>query len=211
MGSNLLAFVGIAILLIITPGPDMAMVTKNALAHGRRGVALTTLGIGTALLIHVTVAALGLSALLRTASTLFTVVKLCGAAYLAYLGLRALWATRPSRGGHASTVEDGPAQAARAGNPYRQGFLSAILNPKLIVFFATFLPQFVDVRRAILPQMLLLGALFDAMGLLWLMSYGLLVTRLRDVFGAAHVRRRMERVTGLVLVALGARLVLERS
>src|SRR5579863_5480408 len=119
MGSNLLAFVGIAILLIITPGPDMAMVTKNALTHGRRGVALTTLGIGTALLIHATVAALGLSALLRAASTLFTVVKLCGAAYLTYLGLRALWATRPSRGGHTSRAGEGPARAARVGNPYR--------------------------------------------------------------------------------------------
>jgi threonine/homoserine/homoserine lactone efflux protein len=85
------------------------------------------------------------------------------------------------------------------------------LNPKLVVFFATILPQLVDPHQAVLPQMLLLGALFDAVGLIWLTSYGLLVTRLRSVFGAERVRRRMERLTGIVLVGLGVRLAVERS
>ncbi len=223
MDSRLLAFLAIAVIVIITPGPDMAMVTKNALAHGRRGALLTTLGIGSAILVHATAAALGLAALFRTAAALFTVVKLCGAAYLAYLGARALWASRPARyrrrdgmtGSHAAdgaaTATDPASPAPRLGSCYRQGILSALLNPKLAVFFATFLPQFVDPRGPLLPQMLLLGALFDVLGLLWLTCFGLLVTRLRAFFGAAHVRRRMERLTGLVLVALGARLALERS
>src|SRR5437588_3955642 len=86
MDAKLLAFVGVAALLVVTPGPDMAMVTKNALSGGRRGALLTTLGIGTALLIHATVAALGLSALLRAASGVYSVVKLAGAGYLIYLG-----------------------------------------------------------------------------------------------------------------------------
>ncbi len=209
MDTRLLAFLGISLLLIITPGPDMAMVTKNALDHGRRGVLLTTLGIGTALLLHVTVAALGLSALLRSASALYTAVKLCGAAYLLFLGGQALWATR--RAAHTvtpPTVEPGP---RRRGSPYRQGFLSALLNPKLVIFFATFLPQFVAPGEALLPHMLLLGGLFATLGLLWLTAYGLVVTRLHAVFTSPRVRRRMERLTGFVLVALGARLVLDRS
>lgn len=213
MDSRLLAFLGIAALVIVTPGPDMAMVTKNALSHGRRGALLTTLGIGTAILLHATLAALGISALLRTASALFAIVKLCGAAYLTVLGLRALWATRPTRSGkRAATSTANPAiPLKRPGSPYRQGVLSALLNPKLVVFFATFLPQFIDPRQAVLPHMLLLGAIFDVMGVLWLTGYGLFVTRLRLFFSAAHVRRRMERITGLVLVTLGARLALEKS
>ncbi|MDQ2828513.1 MAG: LysE family transporter [Chloroflexota bacterium] len=89
--------------------------------------------------------------------------------------------------------------------------MSALLNPKLVMFFATFLPQFIDSRQAVLPHMLLLGVLFDVMVLVWLTSYGLFVTRLRTFFSAARVRRTMERFTGVVLVALGARLALEKS
>jgi threonine/homoserine/homoserine lactone efflux protein len=213
MDGKLLAFFGIAIVLIITPGPDMALVTKNALSHGRRGALLSTLGIGTALLVHATVAALGLSALLRTASTLFAVVKLCGAAYLAFLGVRTLWMARGARsGGHVDASATSAATPdRRRSSPYAQGVLSALLNPKLVVFFATFLPQFVDPHQPVLPQMLLLGALFDVMGLVWLTGFGLFVTRMQAFFGAAQVRRRMERLTGLVLVALGARLAIEKS
>lgn len=213
MDGKLLPFLGISILLIISPGPDMAMVTKNALSQGRRGALLTTMGIGTAILVHVTVAALGLSALLRSASALFAVVKLCGAAYLIFLGARALWATRPARSDArpAAATVGSVRPLMHTGSSYRQGVLSALLNPKLVVFFATFLPQFIDPRQAVLPQLLLLGVLFDVLGLLWLTGYGLLVTQLRAFFGAVRVRRRMERLTGLVLITLGARLALERS
>ncbi len=213
MDSKFLAFLGIAALLIVTPGPDMAMVTKNALSYGRRGALLTTLGVGTSILVHATLAAVGLSALLRTASALFTVVKLCGAAYLIFLGARALWAARTAQSGedNAHSMVDLAIPPTGAGSPYRQGVLSALLNPKLVVFFATFLPQFIDSRQAVLPHMLLLGVLFDVMVLVWLTSYGLFVTRLRAFFSAARVRRTMERFTGVVLVALGARLALEKS
>ena len=213
MDNKFLAFLGIAALLIVTPGPDMAMVTKNALSYGRRGALLTTLGVGTSILVHATLAAVGLSALLRTASALFTVVKLCGAAYLIFLGARALWAARPTQSGedNAHSMADLVISPMGAGSPYRQGVLSALLNPKLVVFFATFLPQFIDSRQAVLPHMLFLGALFDVMVLVWLTGYGLFVTRLRAFFSAARVRRTMERFTGVVLVALGARLALEKS
>ena len=212
MDSKLLAFLGIAALIIITPGPDMAMVTKNAIGQGRRGALLTTLGIVSALLIHVTVATLGLSALLRTASMLFTAVKLCGATYLIYLGVRALWTSLHRHGDASGSINAlRIEQRGDAMTAYRQGFLSALLNPKLVVFFATFLPQFVEPGQAVLPRMLLLGAIFVVMGLAWLTCYGLFVTRLRAFFASARVRRRMERMTGLVLVGLGARLALEKS
>jgi len=174
---------------------------------------LTTLGVGTSILVHATLAAVGLSALLRTASALFTVVKLCGAVYLIFLGARALWASRPTQSseGNVHSMADLAILPMGAGSPYRQGVLSALLNPKLVVFFATFLPQFINSRQAVLPHMLFLGALFDVMVLVWLTGYGLFVTRLRAFLSAARVRRTMERFTGVVLVALGARLALEKS
>ena len=94
MDATLLAFVAICLLLSVTPGPDMAVVTKNALAHGRRGVFLTTTGIALALSIWISATAVGLSAVLRASSDLLIVLKLIGAAYLAYLGIRTLIESR---------------------------------------------------------------------------------------------------------------------
>ncbi|MGI8857054.1 MAG: LysE family translocator [Thermomicrobiales bacterium] len=212
MNSTMLAFLGTSLLVIVTPGPDTATTIRNALRHGRRGALLTPLGIGSAILIHATVAGLGLSSLLHTATRLYTGIKLCGAAYLIFLGIQAFWSARQPEPPPADT--SGSAKRLlrmSGGSAYWQGFVSAILNPKLVVFFATFLPQFIAAKKPILPQMLLLGALFDLMVVLWLMGYGMFVTRMRAVFTSPTIRRRMERLTGAVLIALGARLVIEKS
>jgi threonine/homoserine/homoserine lactone efflux protein len=202
----LLAFAGVSLLLAVTPGPDMAVVTKNALAHGRRGVILTTTGIALALAIWTTATALGVSALLRSSEELLFVLKLVGAAYLAYLGVRTLLDSRKRPADFlAGAPPPAPAHAI-----FRQGFLSAISNPKLGVFFVTFLPQFVAPGQEVLPRLLLLGAIFAAIGWTWMNLYGLLVTRIRDVITAPRVRQWMERVTGVVLLGFGARLAAER-
>jgi threonine/homoserine/homoserine lactone efflux protein len=123
--TQLIAFAGVSLLLAVTPGPDMAVVTKNALAHGKRGVLLTTTGIAVALAIWVTATAVGLSALLRSSADLLFVLKLIGAAYLAYLGLSTLVESRRQPADLlASAPPPGPASAI-----FRQGFLSAISNP----------------------------------------------------------------------------------
>jgi threonine/homoserine/homoserine lactone efflux protein len=204
--TQLLAFAGVSILLAVTPGPDMAVVTKNALAHGRRGVFLTTSGIALALLIWVTGTAVGLSAALRASSDLLFVLKLVGAAYLTYLGVRTLIESRQRP---ADLLAEAP-PAAPAHAVFRQGFLSAITNPKLGVFFVTFLPQFVTSGQAVLPRLLELGMIFAVIGFAWMNAYGLFVTRLRAVITAPRVRQWMQRVTGVVLLGFGARLALER-
>ena len=206
MDTRLLAFIGVSVLLAITPGPDMAVVTKNALAHGRRGVVLTTSGIALALCVWVGATAVGLSAVLRASGELLVVLKLVGAAYLAYLGLRTLLESRH----RPADLMTGAAPAARAQAVFRQGFVSAISNPKLGVFFVTFLPQFVAPGEAVLPRLLELGFIFVLIGLSWLSCYGLFVTKLRDVITAPRVRQWMQRVTGVVLLGFGARLALER-
>ncbi len=204
--STLLAFAGVSLLLAVTPGPDMAVVTKNALAHGRRGVVLTTSGIALALVVWVTATAVGLSALLRTSGEVLFALKIVGAVYLGYLGIRTLLESR-SRPGDllAGTPAAAPAHAI-----FRQGFLSAIGNPKLGVFFVTFLPQFVLPGQQVLSRLLVQGVTFAVIGWLWMNIYGLFVTRLREVITAPRVRQWMHRVTGVVLLGFGARLALER-
>jgi threonine/homoserine/homoserine lactone efflux protein len=206
MDATLLAFAGVSLLLSVTPGPDMAVVTKNALAHGRRGVLLTTSGIGLALVIWVAATAVGLSALLRTSGEVLFALKIAGALYLAYLGIRTLLESRRPP----DDLLAGTPPAAAAHSVFRQGFLSAISNPKLGVFFVTFLPQFVMPGQAVLPRLLELGVIFAVIGWIWMNVYGLFVTRLRDVISAPRVRRWMQRVTGVVLLGFGARLAIER-
>ena len=203
-----MTFAGISLLLAVTPGPDMAVVTRQALANGRRGVFLSTAGITLALTIHVTASAVGLSALLRASATLFEVVKIVGGLYLAYLGIRAWLAARHQP--EALSADTSRPQSTGLGI-LRQGFLSALLNPKLAVFFVTFLPQFVRPGDSVLPRLLLLGVVFALIGLVWLTFYGTFVTRVRDLVTAPRVRQWMERVTGTVLIGFGARLVLERG
>ncbi len=185
MDARLIAFVGISLLLSVTPGPDMAVVTKNALAHGRRGVILTTTGIAVALAVWITATAVGLSALLRTSAELLFVLKIIGAAYLAYLGLSTL-------------IES------------RRKPVDLLATAPLGVFFVTFLPQFVEPGQQVLPTLLELGLIFAVIGWTWMNVYGLLITRLRDFITAPRVRQWMSRITGVVLLGFGARLALER-
>ena len=204
--SQLIAFAGVSLLLAVTPGPDMAVVTRNALAHGKRGVVLTTSGIALALMIWIAATAVGLSALLHGSGEVLFALKLVGACYLAYLGLRTLLESRARPG----DLLVGTPPAAPAHAVFRQGFLSAISNPKLGVFFVTFLPQFVLPGQAVLPRLLVLGVTFAVIGWLWMNLYGLFVTRLQHVITAPLVRQWMQRVTGVVLLGFGARLALER-
>jgi threonine/homoserine/homoserine lactone efflux protein len=181
-------------------------VTKNALAHGRRGVVLTTSGIALALVVWVSATAVGLSALLRTSGEVLFALKLVGALYLAYLGIRTLIESRS----RPADLLAGTPPAAPAPEVFRQGFVSAISNPKLGVFFVTFLPQFVLPGQPLLPRLLLLGVIFATIGWLWMNVYGLFVTRLREVITTPRVRQWMQRLTGVVLLGFGARLALER-
>src|SRR5258708_6160967 len=202
---SLLAFAGLALLLAVTPGPDMATVTRNGLAYGRRGVVLTSLGIGTALLGWAAAGAIGVAAILEASAGAFPPGKPAGACCLAYLGARSLLDSR-----HASRPDLRSAPLAPAGRIYRTGFLSAALNPKLGVFFVTLLPQFVRPGQPALARLMLLGTIFSVIGIIWLAIYGVAVTKARDAIDTPRVRAWMERISGVVLDGFAARLALER-
>lgn len=204
IGPGFLAGVGILALLTISPGADMALVAKTTLERGRRAAFCTSVGICSGLLVHATASALGLSVILATSADAFTAVKLAGAAYLAYLGVRSL------RGSFRPGPDPGTAPPRRRGAPFLVGLLNNVLNPKVAIFYLTFLPQFVDPSRDVLVQSLLFAFAHALMGIAWLSAYAYVLARLSVVFARAGVRRWLERVTGSILVVLGARLAFER-
>ncbi len=201
------AFVGVSAFLIVTPGPDMALVTRNALSGGRRAALFTALGVGLGILGWAIAVALGIAELLDRSVIAFTVLKLAGAAYLVLLGIRSLRSS-----GHASPAETGGIyrpQFIGARDALRQGALGNMLNPKAGVIFVSILPQFVQPGDSLLRLLAMLLA-FEIMIVGWLMLYGAAVSRLgRSRMGGA-VSRWLERVTGIVLIALGIRLAVER-
>jgi RhtB (resistance to homoserine/threonine) family protein len=199
------AFIGVAGILTILPGADMALVTRNVLAVGRRRTMLTILGIQLGCVFHATASALGLSAILATSATAFNVVKTIGAAYLVWIGIQSI---RTASITHAIAIETTPAKT-RIGSPFVQGFLTNILNPKVAVFYLTFLPQFISPGESVLRRSLLLASIHIVLGSVWLTAYAWFVDRLGAVLTRPRVKAWLERVTGGLLIALGARLAWE--
>jgi len=198
-----LAGLGVLVLLTISPGADMALIARITIARGRGAAFVTSLGICSGLLVHATASALGLSVILATSAEAFTVVKIAGAAYLTYLGVRSL---RDSF----RDVDVSDTQLLRPGTSFLQGLLNNVLNPKVAVFYLTFLPQFIDPSGNVLAQSLAFALAHGVMGIVWLSAYAYVLARMSALFERRGVRRWLERITGTVLVGLGARLALER-
>jgi threonine/homoserine/homoserine lactone efflux protein len=209
VGVHLWAFLGIAALVIIAPGPDTVLVTKNAVLHGRRAALGTSLGVNAGLVIWTVAAALGVATVVRESAVAFSVLKLLGAAYLIWLGVQGLLAARRHTAHDASGARRSSATiGALLG--FRQGLLSNLGNPKIAVFFTALLPQFVSSRASVLGPFLLLGGLFVLMTAVWLCSYALVAVKVSSVLTRPRVKAALDGLTGLVLVGLGVRLALEQ-
>jgi len=199
------AWVALSALLIATPGPDTALTIRNALAGGPRASTMSALGVAVGTLVWVTASAVGVGVLLERSSTAFTILKLAGAAYLCYLGLRSLFSTQREEVA-APTAAHSRLSRKTA---WSQGLFSNLLNPKTGAFFVTVMPQF-TIPGDPASRLLLMVAVFEAMLLAWLIAYGHVVSRLGRSGLGTRVRQVMSRVTALVLIGLGARLAFER-
>jgi RhtB (resistance to homoserine/threonine) family protein len=202
-----LVFVSVAAIVIVVPGPDTAVVTKNVLVHGRQAAFGTSLGVSAGLCVWTIAAAVGVASVVRASAVAFTVLKLLGALYLVWLGLQALRAARHADSGADSSTPNRPTMSALGG--FRQGLLSDLANPKIGIFFTSLLPQFVDPGHSVLLPFIALGALFALMTLLWLFAYCVIAARAARTLQRPRVKAMMDRVTGVVLIALGLRLAVE--
>jgi threonine/homoserine/homoserine lactone efflux protein len=199
--SALAAWTGLVALLTLTPGADMALVGRSALAAGRREALWTTAGIASGLLVWAAASAVGVAALLAASAGAYDALRLAGAAYLVALGLRSiLRAGAPP-----------PAPAGRGGGAYATGLVSNVANPKIVVFYSTVLPGFVPEGEPVLGWSLVLAAIHAAFSVVWLSAYAWALHRARAVLERPRVRRALDRTTGAVLVGLGARLAAYRN
>ena len=203
MPQHPLVFLGIVALLTITPGADMAMVARSVFTGGRRDAFATTLGISAGCLAWASASALGVAAVLAASQTAYDALRLVGAVYLIWLGVQSLLAARSGVAPVAST--EGP-----KGRPFRQGLLTNLFNPKIAVFYSTFLPQFIGPGDSALAVSMLLACVHIAFGIAWLSLYAWLLARAVEAFKGSRLRRALDALTGTVLIALGLRLATER-
>jgi threonine/homoserine/homoserine lactone efflux protein len=197
------AFLGVSLLVIVTPGQDTALTIRNTLAGGRRGGTFTAVGVVSGQVTWALAASAGVSALLLASRPVFSALRLAGAAYLVLLGLQALVSAVRS---HSTQATVAPARPLSGRTAFRQGILSNLGNAKMAVFFTSLLPQFGTTFWTMFP----LGLCFAALTLAWLAAYAATVARARALLRRPHVRRVLDAVTGLALVAFGARLATER-
>lgn len=202
MLTSILTFAGAACLIAMVPGPSTAVILRRSVLHGRTSGMVTVLGNEAGVLLWGLAAAFGLSAVLVASEIAYNVMRIAGAAFLIWMGAQALWRAR--RGNTVGEdADDGRVSHWRA---FRLGLLTNAANPKAGVFAVSLLPQFVPSGAPVLPMLLLFSVMWALIDLVWYFGLVWLAGRVRATFQRPTVRRRMERVSGTVLVALGVRL-----
>jgi threonine/homoserine/homoserine lactone efflux protein len=207
----LAAFLAVAVVVIVTPGPDTALTIRNTLVGGRRSGVFTALGVSTGQVTWTIATSAGLAAVLAASRPAFTAVKLVGAAYLVYLGVQALYGALVRR---AAASAEARVDALESELPprlaFRQGLISNLSNPKMAAFFPALLPQFAPEDPGAFFVLVALGLTFAVMTLAWLTAYAFAVAKAGNFLRRPCVRRALEAATGAVLIALGLRLAGER-
>ena len=197
-----LAFVAATTALILLPGPNIMMIVSNSLAYGpRRGLA-TVAGVSAAMAVFLSLTTFGMTSLVTAASDWFEWLRWIGAAYLIYLGVQQFRAPPVSE-----TVAGAPMALSRV---FMQGFIVSATNPKVLLFYAAFLPQFVDPSAAILPQMALLSVTFLVIAAGLDSCFALAAGRMRGIFANPRIGRLQNRLTGSLLIGAGLWLAFTR-
>jgi threonine/homoserine/homoserine lactone efflux protein len=208
MGASLVAFAAFVAVLTVTPGIDTVLVLRLTAARGRPAGFAAAVGISLGCLCWALASALGITALLNASRLAYEILRWVGAAYLCWLGARALWSARRRTVAppEASTVDKRPARPLAA---LRTGLTTNLLNPKVGAFYLSVFPQFLPHALAPLAGSLVLAGIHIAEGLLWLGFVVFAVGRAGRFLARPNVKRRLEQLTGAVLVAFGLRLVVE--
>ncbi|HKX07850.1 MAG TPA: LysE family translocator [Stellaceae bacterium] len=207
--TNYLAFLGIALVVITTPGPDTALTIRNTLIGGTRGGIFTAMGVSTGLMIWALAASAGVVGVLVASAPVFEALRYAGAAYLIWVGVQSLLsALRPTIAAPGTSSPQTRRRLCALG-AFRQGLINDLANPKIAAFFASLFPQFVPVEGASFGTLMVLGLTFSMVTLTWLTAYAFAVAKAGDVLRRSGIRRAIEGVTGAVLIAFGLRLASE--
>lgn len=204
-----LTFAGAASLIVLAPGPDTLLVLRNSLSRGRATGLVTIGGIVSGLFVWATIAAVGLAALLRASEIGYTVVRVAGATYLIAFGVRLL-ASRVRRDvTEAPDPLPTPRSARSALSAYLSGLGTNLPNPKVGIFFVSFLPVFIPKGASVGWTSALFAAIFITEGTAWLLAIVLFASRLGETIRRPRIRRRLERLSGVVMIGFGIRLATE--
>lgn len=206
---SLAAFVALAVVIILLPGPSVLFIVSRALQHGRSAALITAVGNTCGVFVHVVVVALGIGAIVAASATAFLILKIAGGGYLILLGVQAVLHRNEGLEIGADAVV---ATSPRRHSLWREAFVVGVLNPKTIVFLAAVLPQFVDPARGpAWAQMLVLGLAFNALSVLLDSGYALVASGARAWFASSPTRVSRMRATGGVMMAgLGVALLASR-
>jgi RhtB (resistance to homoserine/threonine) family protein len=196
------AFIAVAFVFAVSPGPDALLVINRSITHGRRVALATAMGCAAGLTVWAGLSAIGLAAVFNASAIAFEVIKFIGVAYLIFLGVQAI---RRSRHPAGATATDAPAPS----HPFVQGLLTNLLNPKAGAFFVAVLPPFVAPQESVLPTTLIFGVVDSLISLSVLTTYCLLALAMGAALRRPRTRRLLDRFTGVVLVGLGVRLAFE--
>ena len=208
MDTGLASFVLLAVILAVTPGADTMVVMKNAVAGGARLGLMTMLGVKLGTLTHAVLASIGIAALVLQFSALYSTIKFAGAIYLGWLGLVSLMSAIK---GKKSKVKTEQIAEPKAGKALAQGYLSNVLNPKVVLFYLAVLPQFIGPDDPVLLKSISLGAIHIVASALWLTGVSVFVGAMGAWLARPKVRRALETVAGLALIGFGLRVALSKQ
>lgn len=210
MENHLTTFLGVSALIVVTPGPDMALTFRNTLLGGRKGGVLTAAGVAVGQILWVAATSAGVTALILASEQVFTAIRFVGAAYLVFLGARTLLCAIGSPGPALGAFSNSPARPISSSGAFRQGIISNLSNPTAGAFFLSVLPQFAPRAGAPGLTLVLLGLVFALLTISWLTACAFLVARAGDFLFRPIIRRALQGLTGASLVALSL-LTLERT
>lgn len=204
---NIEAFLIAITILTLTPGLDTAVVIRNTSRSGMKDGCVTSFGICLGLFVHATFSAIGISAILLQSAEAFQIMKWVGAAYLIYLGINGLRSTL--KGGSSLKLSDTSHDKFQLKRSLREGFLSNVLNPKTAVFYLAFLPQFIDPEYSPFIQSLLMATIHFFIAMAWQCGLAGAINFAKRLVQNGSIMTWMEGLTGVVLIGLGIKLLLE--
>lgn len=202
--NDFFTFLVLSLFVVMSPGIDTALITKRTISDGRIDGYKMALGITSGSLVHTFAAAFGLSAILMQSAVAFEIVKYVGAIYLIYLGLSSFISRQKKK----TTNNENQHNEKSA---FKQGLFSNVLNPKVAMFFLTFLPQFVKTGTDATQQLIVMGVIYTVLSIAWFFVYVFFINYLRKWLMSPKVQGVMDKATGLVLIGFGLKLALDKQ